>query len=97
MIIKWNKSAVQQLLDAIEYIEAAGFASYAEELERDILNRIKIIPENPEIYPTDKYRKNNDGTYRAFEVDNYRISYRNAVKEIRIVRIRHTSRKTRKY
>ena len=49
MIIKWNKSAVQQLLDAIEYIEAAGFASYAEELERDILNRIKIIPENPEI------------------------------------------------
>ena len=93
MIIKWNKSAVQQLLDAIEFIEDAGFLSYAAELENDILSKIKRLPEDPEIYPIDKYRKNNDGTYHAFEIDNYR----NTGKEIRIVRIRHTSRRTRKY
>jgi plasmid stabilization system protein ParE len=97
MIIKWNKSAVQQLVDAIEFIEEAGFLSYAEELEKDILSRIKNLPENPTIYPLDKYRRNNDSTYHAFEIDNYRISYRNTFKEIKIVRIRHTSRRTRKY
>jgi len=97
MRIKWNRSAIQQLLDAIRFIEENSFYSYAEELEKDILSRIKNIPANPEKYPVDKYRKDNDGSYRAFEVDEYRVSYRSKPNEIRIVRIRHTSRRTRKY
>ena len=35
MLIKWNKTAVQQLLDTIRFIEENDFYSYAEELERD--------------------------------------------------------------
>lgn len=97
MRIKWNKSAVQQLLDAIRFIEENGFYSYAEELEKEILSRIRNIPQNPVIYPIDKYRRNNDGSYRAFEVDQYRVSYRSKDDEVRIVRIRHTSRRTKKY
>jgi plasmid stabilization system protein ParE len=97
MLIKWNKAAIQQLLDAILFIEETGFYNYAEELERDILSRIRDLPENPLVYPLDKYRRNNDGTYRAFEVDLYRISYRNTKNSIRIVRIRHTRRRVRKY
>ncbi|MBV8389694.1 MAG: type II toxin-antitoxin system RelE/ParE family toxin [Mucilaginibacter sp.] len=97
MVIKWNKTAVQQLLDAIRFIEENEFFSYAEELEKDILSRIRNLSENPTIYPLNKYRRNNDGTYHAFEVDEYRISYRNKPDEIRIIRIRHTSRKVRKY
>ncbi len=97
MVIKWNKAAVQQLVDAILFIEETGFYTYSEELEREILSRIRNLPENPLVYPLDKYRKNNDGTYRAFEVDHYRISYRNTKNTIRIVRIRHTRRKVRKY
>jgi len=91
------KAAVQQLLDAIGFTEENDFFSYAEELEKDILSRVRNLPSNPTIYPLDKYRRNNDGTYHAFEVDEYRISYRNKSNEIRIVRIRHTSRKVRKY
>jgi hypothetical protein len=34
MVIKWNKSAIKQLADAIDFIEEAGFYSYAEELEK---------------------------------------------------------------
>jgi plasmid stabilization system protein ParE len=97
MAIKWNKSAVQQLLDAIRFIEENGFYAYAAELESDILSKIRNLPQNPNIYPLDKYRKNNDGSYRAFEIDHYRISYRNKKETIRIVRIRHTSRRVRKY
>ena len=97
MVIKWNKAAVQQLLDAIRFIEENEFYAYALELERDILLRIRNLPQNPNIYPVDKYRRNNDGSYRAFEVDHYRISYRNKKDTIRIVRIRHTSRRVRKY
>ena len=97
MVIKWNKAAVQQLLDAIRFIEENGFYAYAEELEKDILSRIRKLAENPGIYPLDKYRKNNDGSYHAFEIDHYRISYRNKRDTIRIVRIGHTSRRIRKY
>jgi len=97
MRIKWNKSAVQQLLDAIEFIEGNEFYDYAEELEKEILLKIRNLPQNPNIYPLDKYRKDNDGSYHAFVIDNYRIAYRHNENEIRIVRIRHTSRRTRKY
>ena len=97
MTIKWNKAAIQQLLDALRFIEENDFHSYAEQLEIEILSRIRNIPQNPSIYPLDKYRRDNDGSYHAFEVDHYRISYRAQKDEIRIVRIRHTSRKPRKY
>lgn len=97
MQIKWSKSAVQQLLDAIRFIEENNFSSYAEELEREILSRIKNLSVNPGLYPLDKYRRNNDGTYHAFEIDQYRVLYRSKNDEIRIIRIRHTSRKPQKY
>ena len=97
MVIKWNKAAIQQLLSAIRFIEENEFYAYAVELESNILSKIRNLPQNPTIYPLDKYRRNNDGSYRAFEVDHYRISYRNQKDAIRIVRIRHTSRRVRKY
>jgi len=97
MAIKWNKAAIKQLIDAIEFIEDAGFRSYAEELEKDILYKVRNLPANSINYPLDKYRRNNDGTYRAFEVENYRISFRSKDDEIRIVRIRHTSRRAKNY
>ncbi|MGB0948547.1 MAG: type II toxin-antitoxin system RelE/ParE family toxin [Marinirhabdus sp.] len=34
----------------------------------------------------------NDGSYRAFEKHSYRVSYRITENEIRILRLRHTSR-----
>lgn len=50
------------------------------------------LPDQPEVFPPDKFKKNNDGSWRAFEKFRYRISYRITLKEIRIVRLRHTSR-----
>lgn len=97
MVIKWNRNAVKQLLAAILFIEENGFASYAKELEDNILSRIRTLPKTPELYTLDKYRKDNDGSYYAFETHHYRISYRVRKNEIRIIRIRHASRKVLKY
>lgn len=94
MEIKWSKIAVRQLEKALDFIIKEGFAQYATELQHDILLRIENLTDNYNIYQLDKYKTDNDGTYHAFEVDDYRISYRVINSEIRIIRIRHTSRKT---
>ena len=94
MEIKWSKIAVRQLEKALDFIIKEGLAQYAAELQHDILLRIENLTDNYNIYQLDKYKTDNDGTYHAFEVDDYRISYRVINSEIRIIRIRHTSRKT---
>jgi plasmid stabilization system protein ParE len=53
--------------------------------------------ENPEKYPLDKFKKNNDGTWRAFEKHHYRVSYHILKNQIRIVRMRHTSKSPLNY
>ncbi|MHB1178098.1 MAG: type II toxin-antitoxin system RelE/ParE family toxin [Daejeonella sp.] len=55
------------------------------------------LSEHPEKHPLDKFKKNNDGTWRAFEKYHYRISYRITPKEIRVVRLRHTSKSPLNY
>jgi len=94
MQIKWNKLAVKQLIDAIEYLEDNDEFAYAEKIEQRILLKIKLLPRKPEIYQPDRLKKNNDGSFHAFEIDSYRISYRVLPKEIRILRIRHSSRRS---
>lgn len=50
-----------------------------------------------EAHPLDKYKINNNGNYRAFELHRYRISYLVKENEVVIVRIRHTSQQTEEY
>jgi plasmid stabilization system protein ParE len=95
--IRWSKPALNQLDKALDFILEKGFISYAAELEESIITKIGNLIENHNVYPTDKYKKDNDGSYHAFEVDEYRISYRVKNSQIKIIRIRHTSRKTYKY
>jgi plasmid stabilization system protein ParE len=97
MAIKWNKTAARQLIDAINFIEETGYSDYAVRLEKEILQKIRELLINLEMYSVDGYRKNNSGNYRAFVVDNYRISYRIGKNDISIVRIRHTSRRVKRY
>lgn len=93
MEIKWNKLAVKQLMDAIQYLEENELFAYAEKIEKKMLFKIKSLPQTSQIYQPDKLKKKNDGSFHAFEIDRYRISYRKLPKEIRILRIRHSSRR----
>ena len=45
----------------------------------------------------DKYKLNNNGLYRAFELHHLRITYYITPDKIRILRVRHTSREPKNY
>jgi hypothetical protein len=63
------------------------------EIVRDEIIDVTInLPKHPEKYPLDKFKLNNDGTWRAFELHHYRVSYNITPTQIRIVRMRHTSK-----
>ena len=96
VIIKWNRSALNQLIKAIEYIQEDSEQN-AEKVKNDLLSEITTLASHPEKYPSDKYKLNNDSSFRAFELHRYRISYRFKKNEIRIIRIRHTKRNPKKY
>lgn len=89
LTIKWNKKALEQFDEAIAYIES-GSPAGAEKVKRELLLRIDGLLQHPEKYHPDKYKTGNDGSFRAFELHHYRISYRFKQHEIRIIRIRHT-------
>jgi plasmid stabilization system protein ParE len=94
--LRWDTIALQQFNKAIDYI-AKDSIQNAEKVRKEILQKIEDLPDNPEIYSPDKYKENNNGNYRAFELHRYRIAYYVGKNEIRILRVRHTSREPRNY
>lgn len=87
--IRWKQQAVNQLAAAIKYIEKDSPLN-AGKFEKEILKKINNLLLQPERYQPDRFKKNNDGSYRAFEIFSYRISYRYISNQIRIFPIRHT-------
>ncbi len=64
--IVWRKLALQQLKEAYDYIKEDSLQS-AENVRKEIFSATNNLKYNPKIDPLDKYRKNNDGTIRAFK------------------------------
>jgi plasmid stabilization system protein ParE len=87
--IKWNKNALLRFDNAIKRIEQNS-PQNAEKVKKEILLTIDSLLQHPEKFNPDKYKSNNDGSFRAFELYRYRISYRLKANDIRITRIRHT-------
>ena len=94
--VKWSKQALQQLDRAITYIEQDSLQA-AEKMRTTIFQKIESLRQHPEIYNPDKFKQTNDGSFRAFEVYKYRVSYRFTKNEIRILRIRHTKMNPKEY
>ena len=90
MVVVWSNSAKVELRKAFDYISLDSLQN--AQMVRDALINLTIdLPGNPEKHPLDKFKKSNDGTWRAFEKYSYRISYHISKNQIRIVRMRHTS------
>lgn len=96
LVIQWNRQALKQFDKAIAYIENDSPAN-AEKFKRDILFKIDDLLKHPEKYAIDKYKINNDGSFRAFELHRHRISYRFKNNKIRIIRVRHTKMNPENY
>jgi plasmid stabilization system protein ParE len=85
----WSFSAQKQLAEVYAYILLDSYQN-AEKVKNDILNATSKLAMHPEIFSLDKYRINNDGSFRAFELHRLRISYRLTPSTISITRVRHT-------
>jgi plasmid stabilization system protein ParE len=84
-----DNEAKYQLKSAYDYIKRKSPLN-AEKVKSKILTSFKKLSKNPNTIPPDRYKLNNDGSYRAYELFKYRISYQIGVGQINIIRIRHT-------
>lgn len=73
--VRWSKPAKEQFAEAIEYILNDSVQN-AEKFEKKLWNAIKKAVVFPESCAPDKHKTDNDGSYRAFVVYRYRVSYR---------------------
>lgn len=88
-IVTIDKEAKRFLREMYNYIRKDSLQN-AEMLREELLASIKELIKNPERHNPDKYRIENDGSYRAYEIYKYRITYHISSTEIRVIRIRHT-------
>lgn len=88
--IKWDEDARVYFKAVIKYIKKES-PQGAQKIRLEILNTIESLPINPFIFEEDRFKLNNDGSYRAFTVYHYRITYKVNKDFILILRIRHTS------
>jgi len=72
--IIWDKQALHYFRDAIQYIRRDS-PQNADKVKMDILEKINELSQLPEIHNPDKYKINNNGNYRAFELHRFRIAY----------------------
>ena len=84
-----DREAKKSLRDAYVYIRKDSLQN-ADKVRGMILASIKKLIKNPEQHNSDKFRIGNDGSYRAYEIYKYRITYHISSTEIRVIRIRHT-------
>jgi plasmid stabilization system protein ParE len=89
--IEWSFSASLEFTEILEELgqesESAVFI-----VGNAILEEITTFSNFPEAHPLDRFKKKNDGKFRASTVYSYRISYYVEEQFIYILRIRHTSR-----
>lgn len=94
--VVWDLHARVNLREAYIYIKKDSIDN-AEKVRKKILTATETLSLHPKKHPADKYKINNDGSYRAFIVYRYRISYKIQETEIRIIRVRHTSMEPLEY
>ena len=96
MVTVWAPQAIVELRKAYDYISKDSPQNTRKVVD-ELIRIADQLPVQPEMFPADKFKKNNDGSWRAFEKFHYRISYLITSREIRIVRMRHTGRTPLQY
>jgi plasmid stabilization system protein ParE len=93
--VVWDIEAKTQLHEAYKFIQKDSLQNAVK--VRDSIIAATASLSHHFVHTADKYKLNNDGSYRAFELYSYRISYRITLTEIRILRLRHTKKQPLKY
>lgn len=91
--IIWDRIALDDFKVILDFLSTQS--SQAQSVVKEgVLSRLDKIKMNPLIFELDKLKDDPNKEFRAFVIYNFRITYQIKVdtKEIRILRIRHTSR-----
>jgi plasmid stabilization system protein ParE len=91
-----ESEAKSGLRNIYSYIKK-GSETNARIFKRDILGAIGKLSLNPQKHPPDKFKRDNDGSYRAFELYHVRITFHVSESQITIIRIGHTKRNPIEY
>jgi len=94
--IIWDEPARAQLKKIHEYISKDSVQN-AQKVKSDIIQVAKSLCENPERFPLDKYKDDNDGSYRALNKHKYRVAYMILQNEIIILRVRSEKQEPLQY
>lgn len=96
--IIWASDALEQLEDIHFYVlfESKSI-QIADKVIAKIFKSTEILKTRSEIYKLDSKKNNNDGSFRAYFVYDYMISYQVTSDYIQILRVRHTARKPEKF
>ena len=86
----WSQNSKQELHEIYDHIKKDSLKN-ADKVRKTIVSATMNLPSHPKRYAVDKYKINNDGTFRAFQVFQYRIVYQVTETDIIILRVRHTS------
>ncbi|WP_317897626.1 type II toxin-antitoxin system RelE/ParE family toxin [Aurantibacillus circumpalustris] len=91
--IIWDRKALDHFKDILTYLEKQSNQA-PKIVKSTILARLDVIKTNPLISELDELKDAPNRDFRAFVVFSYRVTYqvKSDTKEIRILRIRHTSR-----
>ncbi|MBX2933676.1 MAG: type II toxin-antitoxin system RelE/ParE family toxin [Ferruginibacter sp.] len=92
----WTRRSQQHLRALFKYISTDS-PKNAMQVVNDIIVATEKTIANPEFYSPDKYKTDNDGSYRAFEKHRYRVVYRFQKNVIRVLRVKHTKMEPKFY
>jgi len=94
--VVWSDKASRSLKKVYQYIKKDSYSN-AEKVRSGIVKIVDSLPDNPEKFPRDKFKKQNPGNYRAFEKYSYRIAYLYTEKEIQVLSLRHVKQEPKEY
>ena len=87
----WSKNGSLQLQESLNDLKEKSPNS-ALKVKNEILKISRNLANNPEIFNLDRFKKENDGSFRAFEKYSYRVSFQVRKTQVIILGVRHTSR-----
>lgn len=94
--IVWSENATDHYFEILEYLNEKA-PEVLSLVGNALLDTIDDLSTQYHIYPPDRFKHNNDGSYKAALVFSYRISYQITGTTVNILRIRHTSREPNNY
>lgn len=94
----WDRKTLDEFKEILTFLEEQNVQA-PKIVKKAVMDRISILKRNPNICEPDKLKEPNSAAFRAFIVFNYRVTYQiiDEENEIRILRIRHTSREPQGY